>query len=33
MVPESGPQTYQAAKKSVRSKSSYGAWIRYDVPG
>jgi hypothetical protein len=31
MVPESGPGTYQAAKKSVRSKSSYGALIRYDV--
>ena len=31
MVPESGPRTYQAAKKSVRSRSSYGAVIRYDV--
>ena len=31
MVPESGPRTYQAAKKSVRSRSSYGALIRYDV--
>jgi len=31
MVPESGPGTYQAAKKSVRSKSSYGALMRYDV--
>jgi Protein of unknown function (DUF3152) len=31
MVPESGPQTYQAAKISVRSRSSYGALIRYDV--
>jgi Protein of unknown function (DUF3152) len=31
MVPESGPQTYQAAEKSVRSRSSYGALIRYDV--
>jgi hypothetical protein len=31
MVPESGPGTYQAAKKSVRSTSSYGALIRYDV--
>ena len=31
MVPESGPGTYQGAKKSVRSTSSYGALIRYDV--
>ena len=31
MVPERGPGTYQAAKKSVRSKSSYGALMRYDV--
>jgi hypothetical protein len=31
MMPESGPGTYQAAKKSVRSKSSYGALMRYDV--
>jgi hypothetical protein len=31
MVPESGPETYQAAKKSVRSTSSHGALIRYDV--
>ena len=30
-VPESGPGTYQAAEKSVRSRSSYGALIRYDV--
>ena len=30
-VPESGPGTYQAAEKSVRSISSYGALIRYDV--
>ncbi len=31
VVPKSGPGTYQAAKTSVRSKSSYGAVIRYDV--
>ena len=31
MVPESGPGTYQAAEKAVRSMSSYGALIRYDV--
>jgi Protein of unknown function (DUF3152) len=31
MVPESGPGTYQAAEKTVTSKSSYGALIRYDV--
>jgi hypothetical protein len=31
MVPESGPGTYQAAEKTVRSMSSYGALIRYDV--
>jgi hypothetical protein len=30
-VPGSGPGTYQTAKKSVRSTSSYGALIRYDV--
>ena len=30
-VPQSGPGTYQAAKKSVHSTSSYGALIRYDV--
>jgi Protein of unknown function (DUF3152) len=30
-VPESGPGTYQAAEKSIRSRSSYGAVIRYDV--
>jgi hypothetical protein len=30
-VPQSGPGTYQAARKSVRSRSSYGALIRYDV--
>jgi hypothetical protein len=30
-VPESGPGTYQAARKSVRSRSAYGALIRYDV--
>jgi hypothetical protein len=30
-VPESGPGTYQAADKTVRSMSSYGALIRYDV--
>jgi hypothetical protein len=30
-VPGGGPGTYQAAKKSVRSKSSDGALIRYDV--
>jgi hypothetical protein len=30
-VPESGPGTYQPAKKSIRSRSSYGAVIRYDV--
>ena len=30
-VPESGPGTYQAAEKSVRSMSSDGALIRYDV--
>jgi hypothetical protein len=30
-VPESGPGTYQAAEKSLRSRSSYGAVIRYDV--
>jgi hypothetical protein len=30
-VPESGPGTYQAAEKSIRSRSSYGALIRYDV--
>jgi hypothetical protein len=31
VVPKSGPGTYQAAKESVRSTSSYGALIRYDV--
>jgi hypothetical protein len=31
VVPNSGPGTYQAAKESVRSESSYGALIRYDV--
>jgi hypothetical protein len=31
MVPESGPRTYQAAKRTVRSRSSHGALIRYDV--
>ena len=30
-LPESGSGTYQAARKSVRSRSSYGALIRYDV--
>jgi hypothetical protein len=30
-VPQSGPGTYQGAKESVRSRSSYGALIRYDV--
>ncbi len=30
-VPESGPGTYRGAKKSLRSKSSDGAVIRYDV--
>jgi hypothetical protein len=30
-VPESGPGTYQAAKKTVKSTSSYGTLIRYDV--
>ena len=30
-LPQSGPGTYQAAEKSVRSRSSYGALIRYDV--
>jgi Protein of unknown function (DUF3152) len=30
-VPGSGPGTYQAATKRIRSKSSYGAVIRYDV--
>jgi hypothetical protein len=30
-VPGSGPGTYQAAKKTVRSKSSNGRLIRYDV--
>jgi Protein of unknown function (DUF3152) len=30
-VPESGSGTYQAAEKSIRSRSSYGAVIRYDV--
>jgi Protein of unknown function (DUF3152) len=30
-VPQSGPGTYQAARKSVRSRSSYGTLIRYDV--
>jgi hypothetical protein len=30
-LPQSGPGTYQAAKKSVRSRSSHGALIRYDV--
>lgn len=30
-VPESGPGTYQAAKKSGGSTSSYGALVRYDV--
>ena len=31
MVPESGPGTYQAADRAVRSKSSSGTLIRYDV--
>jgi hypothetical protein len=31
VVPKSGPGTYQAAKESVRSESSYGALIRYDL--
>ncbi|HWH99498.1 MAG TPA: DUF3152 domain-containing protein, partial [Propionibacteriaceae bacterium] len=31
VVPKSGPGTYQAAKESVGSTSSYGARIRYDV--
>jgi Protein of unknown function (DUF3152) len=31
MVPESGPGTYQGAHKALRSKSSSGALIRYDV--
>jgi Protein of unknown function (DUF3152) len=30
-VPESGPGTYRAAEKTVTSKSSHGALIRYDV--
>jgi hypothetical protein len=30
-VPESGPGTYQAAEKTVKSTSSYGTLIRYDV--
>jgi hypothetical protein len=30
-VPDSGPGTYQAAQKAVRSTSSYGTVIRYDV--
>jgi hypothetical protein len=30
-VPASGPGTYQEAEKSIRSRSSYGAVIRYDV--
>jgi hypothetical protein len=31
MVPESGPGTFQAAERTVRSRSSHGALIRYDV--
>lgn len=31
VVPKSGPGTYQLAKESVRSTSSHGALIRYDV--
>jgi hypothetical protein len=30
-VPENGPGTYQGAKTTVRSRSSQGALIRYDV--
>ena len=30
-MPKSGPGTYQAAKESVRSRSSSGALIRYDL--
>jgi hypothetical protein len=30
-VPENGPGTYQGAKENVRSRSSYGTLIRYDV--
>jgi hypothetical protein len=30
-VPESGPGTYQAAERSIKSMSSHGALIRYDV--
>ncbi|HEX3199866.1 MAG TPA: DUF3152 domain-containing protein [Propionibacteriaceae bacterium] len=30
-VPESGPGTYQAAERTVRSTSTYGTLIRYDV--
>jgi Protein of unknown function (DUF3152) len=30
-LPQSGPGTYQAARKSVPSRSSHGALIRYDV--
>jgi Protein of unknown function (DUF3152) len=30
-LPQSGSGTYRAARKSVRSRSSYGALIRYDV--
>jgi hypothetical protein len=31
VVPKSGPGTYQAATESVRSRSSSGALIRYDL--
>ena len=31
MVPESGPETYQGADQAMRSRSSSGALIRYDV--
>ena len=30
-VPANGPGTYQAAEKSIKSKSPYGALLRYDV--
>ena len=30
-VPEDGPGTYQSAGKAIRSRSAYGAVIRYDV--
>jgi hypothetical protein len=31
MAPESGPGTLEAAKRTVRSRSSHGALIRYDI--